>query len=192
MPHPRSGRKQCTRCKEWKTWDVDDKHANEFKLSKRKNVDGSVRVYPAGECKACGNQRAAEYREKLRKEGELAERQRKWNANRDPEHRKRYQREYQREQRRREGIPERGPWKRYRNEAPTLVPIEPLRAWLLAHIRETGAMHAELEARASLPANTIKNLLHPHRTLVDLELADEILYAAGAEGKLRELYPLEG
>lgn len=56
--------KRCTACGEWKP----SLAGQAFSMRKRKLADGSVTVYPAGECKKCGRERATKHRKTLGRE----------------------------------------------------------------------------------------------------------------------------
>lgn len=77
--------KPCTECGEWKPW-------SEYTIRRRKLADGSVTEYPAGRCRRCAAQKAAEHRAKLGRE-EMKRRD------------ARYQRTYRAKLRRREKLP---------------------------------------------------------------------------------------
>jgi hypothetical protein len=185
-PHPSEGTKRCNRCKAWKPWSVDGH--SEFQIRKRKNKNGTVVRSPAPECRACSNERTAAWRERERESGRLSERQRKWNESRDLDARRTYQREWQALDRRRKGAALRGPWKRYRDDPDTRVPVGPFREWVSAYLYASGYTRRELARRADLPDEDMLTAAL-HRETIQLELVDRVLIAAGYEGKLRELYP---
>lgn len=88
----------------------------DFYMRKRRLKCGATRFYPNGECKECAAARTSLYKEKLRKEGTLSDRQKKWNKSRDPKALNKYHREWGRIRRALDGATPRGPWKKYRDE----------------------------------------------------------------------------
>jgi hypothetical protein len=196
-PPIRRGTKPCSKCGERKIYDLDNTEQSEFSIRKRKLKTGDT-LYPAGECRECSNARAAAHREKLRAEGTLSEKQKEWNSHRDREHRKRYQREYQAQLRRQQGIPVRGPWKRYRDNSHELVDRRPFMEWLEEWQTITGVADRELGRRVQFVDETAEvdavagriQQLRKGQGTVTIEFVDLVLVAAGMSGHLSQLYPL--
>lgn len=113
VPYPRSGRKPCSKCKKWKSWDADDRELSDFPVARSKLKSGLVRFYPKGECRSCAADRCAAYRDRLRAEGTYGEACRRWGENR----------------------PKRKPKKRPPEET-VYVNAEPLMRWLEPLIEE--------------------------------------------------------
>jgi hypothetical protein len=178
-------RKQCTICKDWKA-------AKEFGKKKRKTKSAGVRVYLASECKQCAKERRAAWREEKRKSGELAALQEKWNANRDPEHRREYQREYSRARRERAGVPARGPWKCYRKDSPQLRLIAaPFLEWMDEWLAVTGENIENLCERAGVPSRRVREWRMGPSARAQLGSLDKLAVAMGMPDQIAVLYPLE-
>lgn len=198
-PRPVSGIKRCSSCGATKSWDIELREESEFPIRTRKNVSGEQVLYPAGECKRCNAARAAAHRQKLRDEGTLSDKQKEWNANRDPEHRKRYQREYGRIQRALAGATPRGPWKRYKHELDAKripVPKGPFLEWLDEWLAATGVPLAAVIRRTAKVMNQDTdvverrlNRVRAETKTVDLLFVDAIAVAMGMPHVIRLLYP---
>lgn len=67
-------RKRCPRCGVWKDSPKD------FGWTKRPLKDGTDSYHPRSICKECQRAKSAEYRERLRNEGVLEQKQKEWNA----------------------------------------------------------------------------------------------------------------
>lgn len=192
--------KICSRCKEPKR--VPD----DYVMRKRKLKSGDVTRYPSGECNECARKRKQNWADRNRET--VRERQRRWNANRDPEHRRRYQRDYQRMQRVLEGVTPRGPWRRYRHEleadAAVKLDAQPLIDEIAGRWRngmETYDLNLErmrvdmgkptindLVVWTGIHQSTIGDILRGQRFVRPHE-AETILRAFGREDRLLELYP---
>lgn len=172
--------KRCSQCRRMKRID-------EFPQRTRKLASGKTKKYPAGECLKCNAARSAAHREKLRAEGTYAESIKRWNAARDPEHRKSYQREYGAIRRRQQGAAPRGPWKRYReNGRPGTLDPQPLLNYL-------GPMDAHELNRIADSAGVLRQLngMRAGTHKLTLHVADALLMAMGAPELLPILYPYE-
>jgi hypothetical protein len=90
-----------------------DGRVSEYTLQRVKLTDSTI-FKPYSRCKECLADIKHKQREAKTPEERSAENAR-WNAKRDREHRRRYAREYERNRRREAGVPERGPWKQYRD-----------------------------------------------------------------------------
>lgn len=148
--------KRCTKCREVKRVPED------YSMRKRVLKSGEIKYYPAGECLSCAGIRREAWKRKFIEEHGIEawrSKQRLMNASRDPEKKKRYNRQYSRERRREAGVPERGPWKRYRDDTnPTgkgkKVTAAPALQWWNAqtpsirqHIRRADeSLHVEFHA----------------------------------------------
>lgn len=102
LPQVETGSKRCSVCQQHKPFDINNKHASAFHLDRRTLRDGTLRVYPKGECKDCARQRVARWREQERAAGRMKERQRRYNQNRDQQLHaalRRERRAFEREQR---------------------------------------------------------------------------------------------
>lgn len=69
-------KKRCSRC------GVVKDSPKEFGWQKRTLKSGEVVYYPRSMCKVCIRAKGAAYRERLRKEGKLHDKQKEWNATR--------------------------------------------------------------------------------------------------------------
>lgn len=195
------GRKRCTKCREMKRWDTENRWRSEFPIRTRKNkVTGTVH-YPAGECKVCNAARSAAHRAKLRREGKLAAAQRRWNASRDPEARRRYQREYGRMLRAKNGVTPRGPWLKYREEMERTAPrvaIQPFLEWFDEWLLATGKVEErvcaevdDLLEHTKGVANRTLRRWREDRTNGRLDVIDAFTVVMGMPDQLTVLYPLD-
>lgn len=177
--------KKCTKC-------GIRKPLGDFTMRKYKTKSGEVTRHPAPECRECAAKRRAKWREDyIAEHGEEAYRQlqNRYNKNRDPEKRRRYQREYGRMERMEQGVASRGPWKKYRREVGAStgsdrVPVEPFVAWIDAtpEVREVLTHNANL-ARA---VNRVRG-----QERVSIGLVDQLGTSLGDPDLVNRLYPLE-
>lgn len=181
---PEPERKRCTQCGEWKD------RKEEFPQRRRELKSGVTRIYPAGECSGCQAERSAAYREKLRQDGTLAERQREWNSRRDREERNRYQREYGATRRRQKGAAARGPWKKYRGgRQATLLDPAPLLEWLEGYRRARVMSVSELTRRLGVDERDLRRWRAGQR--ITLAAVDQITSALERPELAATLYPLD-
>lgn len=176
--------KLCTKCRLMKPIHL-------FTMRKRTLASGEVRQYPAGECKKCASERAAEHREKLAEEGKLREREREYNSRRDPEQVREYNRVYQAEQRRKEGVPVRGPWKKYRqeNRGGELIDVTPLAEFLEEQVHRHGRSAVCLAI--GLSKRRLFDIIERTYPTIELQNADRLLIGLGYPEQLAILYPEE-
>jgi hypothetical protein len=177
----RPDKKRCTACNEWKR--VPD----DYTMRKRTLASGEVRKYPAGECKKCSAERAAKWRDNLRAKGELKERQQEYNLRRDPEHKREYNREYSAMRRRAEGVKSRGPWKKYRDQGRTALPVEPLAVFLEELVYRHGMGAVALAA--GVDQRRLFSIVEKEYSTITLEVADRILTGLNYPEQLVILYP---
>lgn len=182
-------RKPCTACGHWK--DVPD----DYTMRKRTLADGTVRLYPAGECKKCQAERSANHRERLREEGVLAEREKTYNERRDKEAKREYNREYGAIRRRQAGAVARGPWKKYRDKnergvgRSTLFPIAPLAGFLEEMVHQHGISAIELATGVSI--TSLNEMINHEVEDISLERLDRILIGLNCAEQMHLLYPQE-
>lgn len=180
--------KPCTKCGEWKRVPED------YSMRRRKLADGTTRSYPAPECKACARERAEQWkRDFIAEHGEEAwkAKSRAWNAKRDQEKRRRYDRDYQRMVRAEAGTPKRGPWLKYRNEAPgateqiVRVDAGPFREWWksLAPLTKARVYAADVHAQ-----RTILRIFN-EQDRMEYSKVEDLCALAGYPGVERDLYP---
>lgn len=180
--------KPCSKCGEWKRIPED------YSMAKRKLADGSIRIYPPGECKDCTRKRADTWKTNFIAENGIEAwnaQWKKWNANRDAAAKRRYDRDYQRMMRAEAGIPTRGPWRKYRGEAPGApeagpkVDTTPFREWWDSLPPETKERAYAVDENIY---RRIYRIFHEQRQ-VELAALDGIATLAGYPGVAHSLYP---
>lgn len=182
--------KRCTKCKKMKP--VPDGYV----MRKRKLATGEIRHYAAGECKECGKKRAAAWRAKMKAEGKMTEidrRHKRTYINKDPDRYRRMQREAGAAQRRKAGVPEKGPWRKYRNENGKggKLPLGPIQEWLV----EQAKIHeiTSIAAATGVSDRQIRRIITgkdgdgPVKS-VSVDLADKIFHGLGATEEMAILY----
>lgn len=176
---PRPNRKKCSQCGEVKN--VPD----DFPMRKRKLSGGETVRYPAGECKKCAAARNTAWRAKQSPE-DLKAMQDRWNANRNTEDRRRYNREYQRMQARLTGVPERGPWHRYRDEVDDSPDPRLPRAPLDSYLADLCLGGSEVARLAGMDEASFRRVKRLKRSQIDA-----ILTRLGVPDQMTALYPNE-
>lgn len=154
-------RKRCSHCGKWKD------APKEFGWTKRKLSDGEIVYHVRSQCKECTAERSKAYREKLAREGKLAQKQAEWNENRK---KRRY----------------RKPSQTLQGEYKDSLPTEPFARWLKRQLEDTG-----------YPTGCSEGLRRRIDAVVAQEYAetalatiDALLIAYGKPELLDELYPL--
>lgn len=60
-PAPRVGRKRCSMCEEWKTYNLDDPFVSDFSIVRRYRKDGEFSLHPKSNCRPCEVVRVRRY-----------------------------------------------------------------------------------------------------------------------------------
>lgn len=192
LPPLMQGRKQCSRCHKWKSYDLENPDLSEFPRQRKRRKDGSVYQYPKSECRECDRKRKKADRERLKQEDpeEYKRRQKRYQEaylkNKGRAHVRRLHREWSADRRRAEGVPERGPWKKYRTGLGPRhrVPVQPFLEWLSEWQAIMGQDDQELlrnfqDSVRSGRATTLKSWRSGRVTETYLDLVDEFFVAAG-------------
>lgn len=170
--------KRCSLCRELKP-------LSEFSLAKKKLKTGFIALRPYSQCKKCKLERNRGYKERLRAQGVLKEREDAYEKIRDPKHRRKRQREWNTARRREEGRPVK--------TRPTAglgpkLPLDPIAKFVQERINKTGRTQFLLESQ--MDERRIRDILEGAYGSVSLKVVDRILTNLQCTELLSDLYPL--
>jgi len=198
-PYPPQGDKMCATCRDVKHYDIEQKFLSDFTIINRRRADGSIVKRPYYECKTCRAERMREKRNAMDPEERRAKARAYWAKYiSNPENREKmraYSREYDTIQRRKNGVPYKGPWKKYRDQEDDRVPREPFANWVIEHCPLT---RSELAEALGIPDRSLRRIIDGREKTkgkwyevktVSVDLVDRALIATGNTWHLRDLYP---
>lgn len=169
--------KRCTKCKQFK-------NLNEFP-KKRVRIKSGVTIYRAGECLLCLRKRSEAYRDKLRAEGTLKEKNRQYARDRNREKKNKYNRDWDRFRRLEKGMKSRGPIKKYRNERDPDRHV--LRKPFADRLAEIGISHSQL----ALMTGFDSTVFGKKSKFVSFGVVDKTYTHLGIHDQVSVDYPLE-
>ena len=170
------------------------KNLDKFYKNKRKLRSGIIAIYPMSRCKECDKKARARNWQRLKDEGvDVAALKRKYEANEDPERRRKRWRENHAIYRRKKGIPIGKP-RKLPKERDRDVPVEPIALWLHEKV---GVKRGEQEigliaSRTGIDERRISSILKKEQSKVRLSTVDRLLVGLDAPPhELLLLYPLD-
>lgn len=178
--------KRCNKCGERKP-------LSEFYKFKRKLVSGSTSLYPQSRCKRCDIEIRKRNWGRLKAKGvDVAALKRRYEANEDPEKRRRRWRENHAIWRRKQGMRVLGPRRAFEDKDSN-VPIKPIATWLREEATSKGREISErsLAEQTGIWERQIGIILREEQAMVRLSTVDRILVSLDAPHMLHELYPEE-
>lgn len=183
-------RKPCSKCGKVQA-------IGEFPVIRKKLKSGNVAEYAGSWCRRCKAAYSKRVREKLKKEGLLRARQKRYEENEDPERRKARRREWENARRREEGRPM-GRRSVQPSGAGQRLDCKPLIELLVKELRleegTAGNQHnskglQRLAESSGVAQRRIYGLLHGEYEQVALSTADRLLTTLGLTHMLPILYP---